>query len=290
MLAAGWLAGAGAVADAALLYDASLRNGAYGGGFVVDTFTSCSDADGSSCGDGDLGNIGITDSSAGVMHTANNAVINYSIGRDYATAVQNTFRAQGTVSVRFFADGSTFTTGQPFTDNYGFNQFRSGQGTFGTGFSRHAGVDGVLNTGDDQVSVGWSTWHSNTWHSHVTAPVLLDLDAWHHIGFAWGGADNDFEIWVNGMRVATHDLPAGTTQSWGASYLGLGSGYNFALGEIHERAFGNGSAHGITYADLEIWSEYRADGATLVPLPASAWLAAGALAPLLRRRRTAARR
>lgn len=274
-----WLSGAGQSASAALLYSASLHNGDYGGGFIVDTFSSCTDADGSSCGDGNLSNIGIVDTAQGVDFTASNAVINYSIGRDYGSSVQSSFRAQGTVAVWLRADVNAFRTGQPFTDNYGFNQFNSGQGTFGVGFGRIAGPDTVINTGDDRLSVSWGTWHNNVWYYHtVASPVQLELGRWNNIGFAWGGAGNDFEVWVNGVLAAPDNLPYGVAQSWGSSGVGLGSAYNFALGEIHERSVGNSSTYGISFADLEIWNEYRPLGATVVPLPATVWLLLPALA------------
>lgn len=279
--------GAVSQASATMLYGASLRDGNYGNGFVVDTFSFCSDPDGSSCGDGNLSNIGISNTPSGVNFTSNNAVINYSIGRDYGSAMQNAFRSQGTISVSFNASGTAHVNGQPFTDNYGFNQFNSGQGTFGVGLARNAGADAVLHTSDDLLGMSWSTWHDNVWYSHISTPVLLAYDRWYDIGFAWGGPGSDFELWVDGELRASHNLPAGVTSSWGSPWTGLGSAYNLALGEIHERAVGNSSTYGITFADLEIWNEYRPEGATLapVPLPPAAWLFASAFIPLLRQRR-----
>lgn len=252
-----------------LLYSASLKNGDYGGGFIVDTFTSCGDPDGSSCGDGDLSNIGITNSANGVNYTSNNAVINYSLGADSkGGSRRSTFRTNGTVSVHFKADLQAFVSGQPFVDNYGFSQFNSGQGTFGTGLSRNNGADGTAGTTDDRISVGWSTWHSNVWYNHVPTPVLITgFEDWHDLGFAWGGPNDQFEVWVDGVLMASHDVPS--SGAWGTSTLGgLGSAYNFALGEIHERKLGNSSVHGIMFADLEIWDEYRAHGATQAQAPA----------------------
>jgi hypothetical protein len=254
--------------QAGMLYSASLKNGSYGGGFIVDTFTSTSDPDGSSAGDGNLSNIGIVNTAAGVNYTANNAVINYSIGRDFGGAMQTSFRTHGTVSVRFKASLQDHVGGQPFTDNYGFNQFNSGQGTFGTAMSRSIGTDGLAKTADDRVSIGWSTWHlgiSGNWRNHVAAPILLTYDDWHYLGFTWDGAAKKFEIWVDGVLRAADMLPSGATGSWGASWLGLGSAYNFALGEIHERAFGNSSTYGVTFSDLTIWDEYRTLGGTQAP-------------------------
>ena len=140
--------------------------------------------------------------------------------------------------------------------------------TFGTGLSRDKGADGTEGTADDRVTVGWSTWHGGIWYSHVTTPVLIGFDEWHHLGFAWGGPNDNFEVWVDGVLRASHDVPP--SGAWGTSTLGgLGSAYNFALGEIHERRFGNSTVHGIMFADLEIWDEYRALGATQSQNPSS---------------------
>lgn len=249
--------------QATLLYSASLRNGDYGSGFIVDTFTSCADADGSSCGDGNLSNIGITNSADGVSYTAPNAVINYSMGRDYGTATMNSFRSHGTVSVRFKADLGTFVNGQPFVDNYGFNQFNTGQASFGTSMSRNAGVDGQLGTTDDQVQIGWSTWNSNVWYSHTTSPVLMDFDEWNYLGLAWDDATNKWDIWLDGVLISSdNDVP-----SW-AQGPGLGSPYNFALGMIHQRGVTTpNSPSGVMFADLNIWDEFRSLGGTQAPPP-----------------------
>ena len=259
------LAAAG-TAQAASLYSASLRNGDYGGGFIVDTFTSCGDPDGSSCGDGNLSNIGITDSADGVLYSLGsdnlrNAVINYSIGRDYGPATMNSFRSHGTVSVRFNANLQTFLNGQPFTDNYGFNQFNSGQGTFGTAMSRNSGADGQAGTADDRVQITWNTWYNNVWTTRQTGSVLLTFDEWNYLGFAWDDLADTWEIWVNGVRVSLNN----GVVPWGSA-AGLGNPYNFALGMIHQRAFTPpGSPAGVTFADLNIWDEYRPLGGTQAP-------------------------
>ena len=255
------LLAASSPARASLLYQASLKNGDYGGGFIVDTFTGCSDAGGQTCGDGDLSNIGITDTASGVNYTSSNAVINYSLGDDGKDRLS--FRSHGTVSVLFKADLQAFVGGQPFVDNYGFNRFNSGQATFGTGLGRNLGGDGTSGTPDDQVGVGWSTWHGGAWQNHMdlASPVLIGFEEWHHLGFAWGGPSDHFEVWVDGVLARSHNVPS--SGPWGQTGLGgLGSAYNFALGEIHERRLGNSTVHGIMFADLEIWDEYRANGAT----------------------------
>lgn len=269
--------GSGPNASATLLYSASLKNGSYGGGFIVDTFAynTCGDADGSSCGDGNLSNIGITNSPNGVTYTSNNAVINYSIGRDHGSATQTSFRSQGTASVRFRADNQTHVNGSLFGDNYGFNQFYDGQGSYGSGLSRNLGADGIAKTSDDRVLVGWSTWHNNVWYAHPNT-TLVSYDEWHDLGLAWGGLTNDFEIWVDGVLIATHNLPTGVINSWGSSGLGLGSAYNFALGDIHQRGGAGGATdattYGVMFSDIEIWNEYLAQGGTASPVPEPATL------------------
>ena len=260
-------------AHATLLYSASLKNGDYGGGHIVDAFkgTTCSSAAGYSsptCGDDDLSDVGITDTPNGVNYTSRNAVINYSLGADGKGGTGRiTFRTTGTISVSFKADLQAFVSGQPFVDNYGFNQFRGGQALFGTGLSREPGVDGTSGTTDDRISVGWSTWHSGVWFNHVTTPLLITgFEDWHDLGFAWGGPNDQFEVWVDGVLRASHDVPS--SGAWGIGAPGLGAAYNLALGMIHERAHaptGYGSPAGIMFADLEIWDEYRAFGATTQP-------------------------
>jgi hypothetical protein len=244
------------------LYSASLRDGNYGGGFIVDTFSSCADADGSSCGDGNLSNIGIVNTANGVRYTGSNAVINYSIGRDFGSATMDSFRSHGTASVRFNADLSTFARGQFLNDNYGFNQFNNGQASFGASMVRNTGADGQSGTADDRVQLSWSTWNNNIWYSHVTAPVQLNFNEWNYLGLAWDDATNRWEIWVNGvLTVLDNSQP-----SW-AEGPGLGSPYNFALGMIHQRGIsGTDSPTGITFADLNIWDEYRAFGGTEPPI------------------------
>jgi len=242
------------VASATLLYSASLQNGDYGGGFKVGTYVSPGFNASGSTG-GNLATLGIVDSPTGVTFTTHNDVINYSLGADGKD--RNSFRTHGAVSVFFMADSEDFQAGQPFVDNYGFNQFNTGQGTFGTGMSRNSGADGIANTSDDQVEWSWTTWHSNVWYSHIDVAndeVLYDFNKWHHIGLTWGGATNYFEVWCDGVLTAWDNVPSG---AWGNSYTGLGSAYNFALGEIHERIVGNSSPTGVTFANLEIWDEYR---------------------------------
>ncbi len=263
--------GAALSADAALLYSATLKDGDYGGGFQVGTWLSSSPWNASGSTGGDLTTLGIVDSSTGVTFTTRNDVINYSLGADGLGGLrQSTFRTTGTVSVFFKADRNSFVNGQPFVDNYGFDTGFGGLATFGTFMLRHAGQDGNLNTADDRVEILWNTWHNNVWYDHVdnnNDEILLDFDKWHHLGLAWGGPDNDFEVWVDGVLLASDNLPAGVALPWGGNSLGRGSAYNFALGMIHARAFTSpGSPTGVIFADLEIWDEYRALGNTAPPV------------------------
>lgn len=248
-------------AEAALLYDASLQNGDYGGGFLVGTYLSSAPFNTSGSTGGDLNTLGIVDSPNGVTFTTNNDVINYSLGADALGGYkQSDFRTHGAVSIYFKADLNTFLGGQPFTDNYGFDAYQTGQGTFGTGMGRNAGADGTAGTADDQVEWWWSTWHSNVWYYHIDTTndeVVFSFDQWHHIGLTWGGTTNHFEVWADGVLVATDNNPS--SGAWGTTTSG-GSAYNFSLGEIHERIYGNASPTGVTFADLEIWDEYRTFG------------------------------
>jgi MYXO-CTERM domain-containing protein len=263
--------GVAQIADASLLYNASLKDGDYGGGHKVGTGLGFIWNASGSVG-GNLGTLGIIDSSSGVTYTTRNDVINYSLGADGKGGFkQSTFREHGTVSVFFKADLATFASGQPFVDNYGFDEFNTGQATFGTGMSRNLGTD-LIDPSDDHVAFGWSTWHNNQWFAHVDGgEILLDFDQWHHLGLAWGGTTNDFEVWIDGTLAASNNLPVGKVLPWGSNFLGRGSAYNFALGMIHQRGFSNpGSPTGVMFADLEIWDEYRALGATMPPVASSA--------------------
>lgn len=213
------------LADGGLLYDASLKSGDYGGGFRVGTYDSSKPYNASGSTGGNLTTLGIVDSATGVTYTTPNDVINFSLGADGKD--QTKFRTTGTLSVRFRADLADFIAGQPFIDNYGFNQFNSGQATFGSGMSRHLGADRVAGTADDRVELGWNTWHNNVWHSHIDTAndeILLAFDTWHNLGLTWGGPNNDFEVWVDGTMLASNNLPASTVSAWGMS----SSAYNFA--------------------------------------------------------------
>lgn len=288
------LATISSTASASLLYQASLKNGAYGGGYQVDTFTSCSDPTAKTCGDGDLTNIGITDTSSGVVYAStesnnqSNALINWSIGADYGATTQTSFRTQGTVSIDFLADSNNHVNGSLFVDNYGFNKFRGGQGTFGSFLSRSAGLDGTLNTSDDELVLAWNTWHNNIWYNHGSA--ILQYDQLYDIGLTWGGPDHDFELWVDGILMAFDDSVLG---AWGST--GLGSAYNWGLGDNHQRSFDptSGTTAGVKFSNVAIWDEHRACGDTRpcggsIPEPATLLLMGLGLASIGYRRFKAA--
>ena len=263
------------VASAGLLYNAPLSNGDYGGGFKVGTYLAASPFNASGSTGGSLAALGIVDSADGVTFTTNHDVINFSLGAaGLGGAGRATFRTSGTVSVMFRADRATFVGGQPFIDNFGFNQFNTGQATFGTFMLLHNGLDGMPNTNDDRLEFAWNTWHSNVWYDHVDTAsdeVVTTFDTWHHLGLTWGGPVNRFEVWLDGQLLATDGRNLG---AWGSSGIGLGSAYNFALGEIHERFAGNGSPRGVKFANLRIWDEVRPLGDTTpIPEPYSLFLA-----------------
>lgn len=285
-----------AIGQAALLVEAPLRNGAYGGGAKLDMFTSCTQPSGVGCGNGNLSEIGIVDSSQGVTFLPtqadqqSNAVVSWYL-RGLNPDPRTQFRTAGTVSFAFKADLATHVGGQVLTDNYGFNQFNNGQGTFGVAVGRYLGPDGVAKTADDRVSFGYSTWHSNVWRSHIAANgAVATYDQWHRVGITWGGPSHDFELWIDGQLAAYDDPFAAAFQPWGASYLGLGSAANFALGDIHERGIdGENGTSGMSFADIRIWNEHVAFGDSLAPIPepeTGAMLLAGVIAIVMKLRRT----
>lgn len=296
LLAAG-VALAGA-SDAATLVTASLRGGSYGGGAKIDMFASCGDASGSTCGNGSLSEIGLVESAEGTTFTStqadsqSNAVLNWYLAGLPSALVgskQVTFRTQGTVSFAFRADAATFIGGHLVSDNKGFNSFRNGQASFSAAASRNNGLDGIANTPDDQVLVGWNSWHTSlpgNWRAHGTG--LASFGEWHRIGITWGGPTHDFELWIDGVLKAYDDPFAAAFQAWGDTGYS-GSGANLALGDIHERGVdGENSVAGVTFADLRIWNEAVAFGDALpIPEPGTAALVAAGCALLGWRRRSA---
>jgi hypothetical protein len=201
--------------------------------------------------------LGIVDAADGVTYTStetdsrSNALINWYLA-DPADRVS--FRTSGSVSFRFRADRATHVSGEIFGDNYGFDQFRHGQTSIGVYAGRVAGDPGDE---DDQVQISWKTGDGSAWYTHD--PVTLEYDRWYHIGLAWGGPDFSHEIWVCGERGAGDS--AGPLP-WGVTW-GTGSATNVGLGDNHERGYsGYGSAAGVTFADIRIWDEYRAQGDT----------------------------
>ena len=133
-----------------LLFEATLKDGDYGVGQAINTFPP------------DHGGspevLGIVDSSDGVTFTSteasgrSNALINWEVG------VNAALRSSGTISVCFMADGATHVSGEMVGENYGFNQFRNGQATFGTTAGRLGNGPGLE---DDQVIIGFNSWHNN---------------------------------------------------------------------------------------------------------------------------------
>lgn len=251
------LTGLPSPAFGSLLFEASLRNGDYGAGTAVNTFAPNHG--------GSPGVLGIVNASDGVAFTPteangrSNALINWQIG---SGANNPTFRRTGTVSFWFKADRATHIAGSILGDNYGFNQFHNGQGTFGVGASRKLNDTG---TADDQVTMGWSTWHNNVWYDHTASQFpVLEYDRWYDVGFAWGGSEYNFEVWVDGTRVVARNLPGGVTFPWGSD--ALSSAFNFGLGDNHERGIDPyNSAAGVMFADIRIWNEHRAQGDTVSP-------------------------
>jgi hypothetical protein len=288
--------------SAATLVDASLRSGDYGSGAKIDMFTSCGDASGRTCGNGNLSEIGLVESAEGTRFTStqsdsqSNAVVSWYLAGLSSALVgskQVTFRTQGTLSFAFRADPAGFVGGHLFSDNKGFNSFHNGQGSFSSGASRNNGTDGIAGTADDKVSIGWNSWHTSlpgNWRAHGTG--LASIGEWHRLGVTWGGPAHDFELWIDGVLAAYDDPFAGAFQAWGDSAYS-GSGANIALGDIHERGVdGENGVAGMTFADLRIWNEAVAFGDALpIPEPGTAVLIAAGCAVLgwRRERRTQAR-
>jgi hypothetical protein len=95
---------------------APLRDGDYGGAVKVDMFTSCTQPSGAGCGNGNLSEIGILDSSQGVTflptqadQQSNAALSGYL--RGIVPDPRTQFRAVGTVSFAFKADSASHVGG-----------------------------------------------------------------------------------------------------------------------------------------------------------------------------------
>jgi hypothetical protein len=206
--------------------------------------------------------LGIVDSVEGVTFTSteadgrSNALINWVLG-----ANRTLFKAHGTVSFWFRADREDHVSGVIFGDNYGYDKFRNGQGSFEARASRIVNGEG---TEDDQVQLSWSSWHNGVWYFPTDPSPLLEYDRWYLVGYAWGGPANDFEIWVDGELVSAYDLPSGVGFPWGQEVACCPSGINFGIGSNHERGMWPNyhSVAGVTYAEIRIWDEYRSQGDT----------------------------
>jgi len=239
-----------------LLFEASLCSSDYGAGSAIDTMAP---------DHGDSPHVlGIVDSSDGVTFTAteadgrSNGLINW----QPPEVNRNSFRSSGTVSMWVKGDreahASMSSWGAFWDENYGFTAFSNGQSTFSAASSHVANDPGPE---DDQFYVSWKAWHSSVWYQ--LGGVYLEYGRWYNIGFAWGGASHDYELWVDGVLLSYYDLPGGVTLPWGMST----SGVNWGLGDNHMRGYDPyGSNVGITYADIRIWGEYRDYGDT-IPVP-----------------------
>lgn len=239
-----------ASANAGLLFEASLRDGEYGGGMVMDTF------------DPNHGGAphmpGVVDTSDGVYFTStetdgrSNGLINYQTG-----SARTSFVNHGTITLFIVADRETHVGGELFGDNYGYDAFRHGQSTFSASAVRVANGEGIE---DDQVLLRWRTWHNAVWYT--VGSVTLEYDRVHEVGFTWGGPGHDYELWVDGEMAVAFDLPAGIGFPLGT----FNSATNIGLGSNHERGYGAyGSVVGVTFSDLRIWDEYRELGDTTPP-------------------------
>jgi hypothetical protein len=240
---AGWSA---AGANGSLLHEASLKSGDYGTGATVNTMAP--DHGGSP------GVLGIVDSAEGVTYTSteadnqSNALINFVIS---SSTDRLQFLSTGTVSFMLKANRATHVGGEIFGDNYGFTSFRNGQGASGATATRKLNGDGIE---DDQVLVNWKTLAGGVWDWRDA--VTLEYDQWYHIGFAWGGSGENYETWVCGILRAED---SGNSLPWGVA----NSATNVGLGDNHERGYDQyNSAVGVTFADIQIWNEYRPKGGT----------------------------
>ncbi len=249
------------VAHGGLLYEASLRSGDYGGGWAVETLecpASCPFPTATA------NPLGIVNGPEGVTFTStesdgrSNALVNWFIGDDRIA-----FKQQGTVSFWFKADRRAHVAGAIFGDNYGYENFCNGQGTFAAHTNRIENGEGI---DDDQVQLTWTVWNealSGYWASPTNPEPLLEYDRWYHVGYTWGGTENDFEIWIDGALVSAADWPSGAAFPWGMEQIGVPSGINFGLGSNHQRGCTiYTSTAGVTFADLRIWNEYRPQGDT----------------------------
>ncbi len=235
-----------------LIFSASLINGNYGGGQAINTFPLPGSPP------------AIVNSSTGVHFASSegngrsNGLINYQLG----PINHSSFRSVGTVSIDLLGDRDLFMGGDVLTDNFGFNQFNNGQSAFSLNASRQ--INGPGNA-DDKLVIGWSSWHSGTWYNH--GQMVLDFGTWYDVGFTWRGPDNRFEMWANQNLLVADNVSPNT--AWGDSTLGLGSGYNFGIGDNHQRGIdGYNSAAYLMYRNLGVWNNHVANGGTVaVPEP-----------------------
>ena len=227
-----------AISPPSLLHQATLKSGDYGAGAAIPPTT------------------GIVNTPEGVEYIStepdnrSNALINWVI----PIPDRLPLRVQGTITFMFKADRQTHVSGEICGDN---NGDPGGMSAFATYANRIANGPGIQ---DDQVAIKWATTDGNTWWWRDE--VILEYDRWYQIGLAWGGPQSLHETWVCGTLGAADSrgvLP------WGVNW-GTGSATNFGLGDNHLRHFDPfGSAAGVTFADISIWSSYQPQGGTSGP-------------------------
>lgn len=239
-------------ASGMLLDEASLRNGDYGAGAVINTFPP------NHGGSPGVPGVVSDDSGTTFISTETTGLSNGLVNWVIPAADRTSFRTAGTVSFCASVDPVALINGSIFGDNPGFNTFRNGQSTFGVFASRVANAPGL---DDDQWRVSWQSWHNNFWVTHEPSPPL-EMNRSYRIGLAWGLSNTRFEIWVDGVLVAADNNAAnfGRVLPWGFS----GSATNFGIGGNHERGVGAyGSAPGVTFSDIRIWKGYQPAGDTV---------------------------
>jgi hypothetical protein len=240
-------------ASADLLVDTSLRNGSYGGATTPDPTVPSNDPN-QTCP-------GIVNSPVGVSYTSGQALINW----NFDDTVADSLRYQGTISFTATFDSSLFDNAYPYllSDNKGYDTWNNGQSAFAAWAAR---------MGEGKIRLAYKFWLSDyqgNWYFPTDANNRLSFDQPHRIGFTWGGTspNHGFEIWADGVLISATDLPAGVNFPWGTGPYSEISGTNIGLGDNHQRGAGSSyrSALGVTFADLQIWNEYRPMGGTSPP-------------------------
>lgn len=252
-----------------LLVSASLRDGDYGGGSVINRMSCVAWCWLGSVGHGaQYGVQGVQNGPYGVTYLStepgglSDALINWQL----PSAKRTPFRTSGTASMCITLDRDGHVSGWFLGDHYGYDQFAHGQGTFGSYAGRLN--KGTADKDDDQWAFHTNFWYNNTWYPGGQSPPL-EYDRTYRIGIAWGGPTNAFEYWVDGnlVRAGTVPLP------WGSAGLGWGSATNLALGDNHERGVHSyGTLAGARFSDLHLWKGYIAQGDSTAACPQHAIL------------------